>query len=103
MRSLSLIVVTPLYAFYRIKKFKRGILVIPAIIAIDMLILTGNGDINWEEFLTEETVVPIEPIQLTYGYANTLLVDILLPLYFARKWTIEYNERIETSKTQQGY
>ena len=60
----------------------------------------GFGDINWEELLAEET---LEPNQLTYGYASTLLVDTLLPLYFAGKWTVEYNEKIETSETQEGY
>ncbi len=128
------IIVTPLYAFYRVKKFRKGILVILAILAFNIVLLIP-GD-NWlypviqyslvvevlteykttQEFLREEEMlvqsflktdwfesaevftVYYNPIKITYVVV-TLLEYILIPLYFARKWTIEYNERIGTTVT----
>jgi hypothetical protein len=89
------IIVTPLYAFYRVKKFGKGILVILAIFAIDTLVLIGTGErTNWVNMLFVEEIFAAP--ELSYGYAVTLIIDILLPMYFARKWTIEYNESIGT-------
>ena len=86
------IIITPLYAFYRVKKFKRGVLVILANMTIDIVILTANGDINWN--LESEG---FGPIAFTSGYVSSFIVDILFPLYFARKWTIEYNQKMEAT------
>lgn len=88
------IVVTQLYAAYRVKRFKRGVLVILLVIAIDTTFIYFIYDVNWEEELTSEGM---RLLQLTYNFALTLMVNILLPLYFVRKWTIEYNEKIISS------
>ena len=62
---------------------------------IDLVILTANGDINWN--LESEG---FRPVAFTIGYASSFIVDILFPLYFVRKWTMEYNEKIGTSVGQ---
>jgi len=36
-------------------------------------------------------------VDLSYHYAVALIVVILLPMYFARKWTIEYNEKLDSN------
>ena len=84
------ILVTPLYAFYRIKKFKKGVLVMIVEIAIALSILTIMGDLKWD---SEET----GPFEITQGFVGSTIVDILFPLYFVRKWTLEYNEKIVTN------
>ena len=87
------IIVTPLYAFYRIKKFKKGVVVMIVEIAIGLSILTTEGDLTWDSY-TEET----GPLEITQGFVVATIVDILFPLYFVRKWTLEYNDHVETSK-----
>lgn len=92
------IIVTPLYAFYRIKKFKKGVLVIlltfTATIIDSMITSTLNeSDLfmleNWQK-----------PVDLSYQYAAALIIWILLPMYFTRKWTIEYNEKVVVDTKQ---
>ena len=89
------IIATPLYAFYRIKKFKKGVLVILANVAIDLVFLTITGDLNWN--LKSDIIY--SPT-FTVSKAYVLIVDILFPLYFARQWTIEYNEKNGTQVGQ---
>jgi hypothetical protein len=38
-----------------------------------------------------------QSVDLSYHYAVALIVVILLPMYFARKWTIEYNEKLDSN------
>ena len=88
------LIVTPLYAFYRIKKFKKGVLVmVLTFIAIGI-------DAGITEAINENEFFKLEnwqrPVDLSYQYIIGLIVSILLPMYFVRKWTIEYNEKIET-------
>ncbi len=89
-------VIPQLYAFYRIKKFKKGVLVLLATIslfALDFIIDLGViGVLNHGNLTTN-------------AQNNKLLEDVigimigsLLPMYFARKWTLEYNEQIDTSQ-----
>lgn len=84
------IIVTPLYAFYRIKKFKKGIIVMIvtlAIISIDFIIhrfVAENKFFNLESF--------DQQIVILAWYVTALIIAILFPMYFVRKWTIEYNE-----------
>ena len=40
------VIFTPLYGFYRIKKFKKGVLVILANVAIDFVFLMISGDVS---------------------------------------------------------
>jgi hypothetical protein len=93
------VIITPLYAFYRIKKFKKGFLIILLNVAIDTMILTYYGDINWADLESDNQSdnQPTMPITFTEGYAVSLIVDILLPMYFVRKWTITYNEQIDAT------
>lgn len=86
------IIVTPLYAFYRIKKFKKGVLVMIVEIAISLSISTVTGDLKWGSYLSLET----GPFEITQGFVVASIVDILFPLYFVRKWTLEYNEKIDS-------
>lgn len=89
------LIVTPLYAFYRIKKFKKGVLVILltlVAIVIDSMI---TATLNESEFFMLENWQ--RPVDLSYQYIISLIIEILLPMYFVRKWTIEYNEKIVTN------
>ena len=86
-------VITQLYAFYRIKKFKKGVLVMLLVIGIVMT------DFIIIESLNAISDIPLEDWEkttdLVFQYIFSLIVGILLPLYFARKWTLEYNEKFE--------
>lgn len=82
------IFIAPLYAFYRIKKLKKGILIMLAIVLIDIVVLTGTGDIDWTTKSNSASNTS------TTGFVTSFIIDILLQLYFARKWTLEYNEKI---------
>ena len=85
------IIVTPLYAYYRVKKFKKGVLVILLTFAISITSWTIFDAMNENDFFMLENWE--RPVDLSYQYATGLIVDILLPMYFARRWTIEYNEK----------
>ena len=87
--------IAPLYAFYKIKKLKKGILLALSIIGIETVIFFIYGDFTWNDFINGKEITG--PINISVGFILALLVEILLQVYFARKWTIEYNERIETS------
>lgn len=92
------IIVTPLYAFYRIKEFRRGVLVMLLDLTIGFAIFVLNGEIDLDLLFNEElSEEDLAPTQVTTGFVTALIVDILLPLYFVKKWTIEYNEKIESS------
>ncbi len=88
------LIVTPLYAFYKIKMFKKGVLVILLVFAI--VIIDGVFALIFieSEFLMLESWE--QSVDLSYHYAVALIVEILLPMYFARKWTIEYNEKLDS-------
>ena len=85
-------IITQLYAFYRIKKFKKGVLVMLLVIGIVMT------DFIIAEAFNEIGDMPLEvwekSTNLVFQYIFILIVSILLPLYFARKWTLEFNEKI---------
>jgi len=76
------IIATPLYASYRVKKLKKGILLLIAIIAIIMVFYIISYYLDKEDYLSN-WVIP-------------LLIEILMPVYFVRKWTIEYNEKLSS-------
>ncbi|MGB6462762.1 MAG: hypothetical protein WBF38_00865 [Nitrosotalea sp.] len=87
--------ITQLYAFYKIKKLKKGVLVELAVIglilseyAIDygvhLILNQGKLSSHDQDFRLVEDVMGI-------------LVASLLPMYFARKWTMEYNEKVISS------
>ena len=86
-------IITQLYAFYRIKKFKKGVLVMLLVIGIVMT------DFIIIESINAISDIPLEDWEkttdLVFQYIFSLIVGILLPLYFARKWTLEYNEKFE--------
>ncbi len=85
--------IAPLYAYYRIKKFKKGVLVSLVIIGIESLVFLLYGDWTWKEFLNGKEITG--PIQISVGFVIALLIEILLQVYFVRKWTLEYNEKID--------
>ena len=86
--------VGPLYASYRVKKLKKGILVVLALFVIEFGIFILYGDWKWNEFVDGGLK---QHTEITVGFVIALLVEILLQLYFVRKWTLEYNEKIGTS------
>ena len=84
---------TPLYAFYRIKKLKKGVLVILLTLAIVATDSTLHNEVSKSEFFEMESFER-EAIVI-FSYVSGFIITILLSMYFARKWTLEYNEKIE--------
>jgi hypothetical protein len=64
--------VTQLIAFYRIQKLINGIIIEVIIFFVDLVI---QRSISWP-----------------FGMIISLPVSILIPLYYARKWTLEFNK-----------
>ena len=65
--------VTQLIAFYRIKKFTKGLIVELILFLVDALI---------------QTIV-----QWPFGVIFALPLTVGVPVYFVRKWTLEYNRK----------
>jgi hypothetical protein len=63
--------VTQLIAFYRIKKLVYGIIIEVIIFFVDLVI---QMSISWP-----------------FGMMIALPISVLIPLYFVRKWTLEFN------------
>ena len=64
--------VTQLIAFYRIQKLINGIIIEVIIFFVDLVI---QMSISWP-----------------FGMIISLPISILVPLYYVRKWTLEFNE-----------
>ena len=64
--------VTQIFAFYRIRKLVYGIIIEVLIFFIDLVI---QMSISWP-----------------FGMIISLPISILIPLYFIRKWTLEFNK-----------
>ena len=84
--------VTPLYSFYRIKKFKKGVLVLFVVLGIVVTDFVIHDKVAYSEFFEIEQFE--KELILTFPYVIGLIITILLPMYFTRKWTLEYNENI---------
>jgi hypothetical protein len=63
--------VTQLIAFYRIKKLAYGIIIEIIIFFVDLVI---QMSISWP-----------------FGMIIALPISVLIPLYYVRKWTLEFN------------
>jgi len=63
-----------IYAFYRIEKLRLGI-----VIAIGTFALT----------IALGMLLPFP-----YGLAGNLIISIVVPIYFIRKWSREWNEKL---------
>ncbi|MDC8452961.1 MAG: hypothetical protein LV477_08645 [Candidatus Nitrosotalea sp.] len=64
--------VTQLIAFYRIQKLINGIIIEMIIFFVDLVI---QMSISWP-----------------FGMIISLPISILVPLYYIRKWTLEFNK-----------
>lgn len=64
--------VTQLIAFYRIKKLIYGIIIEVIIFFVDLVI---QMSISWP-----------------FGMMIALPISVLIPLYYVRKWTLEFNK-----------
>jgi len=64
--------VTQIFAFYRIRKLVYGIIIEVLIFFADLVIQTS---ISWP-----------------FGMIISLPISIIIPLYFIRKWTLEFNK-----------
>ena len=64
--------VTQLIAFYRIRKLIYGIIIEVALFFVDLII---QMSISWP-----------------FGMIIVLPISILIPLYYVRKWTLEFNK-----------
>jgi hypothetical protein len=65
-------IVTQLIAFYRIRKLIYGIIIEVIIFFVDLVI---QMSISWP-----------------FGMIIVLPISILIPLYYVRKWTLEFNK-----------
>jgi uncharacterized membrane protein YvlD (DUF360 family) len=63
--------VTQLIAFYRIRKFTKGLIVELIIFLVDAFV---------------QTIIP-----WPFGMIFALPLTVGVPVYFVRKWTLEYN------------
>jgi hypothetical protein len=63
-----------IWAFYRIEKLRMGVLI---------AIGAGLASAAWG------TLIPFP-----YGLLGNLVISIVLPIYFIRKWSREWNERV---------
>ena len=63
--------VTQLIAFYRIRKFTKGLVIELILFLVDVLI---------------QTIIP-----WPFGVVFALPFTVGVPVYFVRKWTLEYN------------
>ena len=63
--------ITQLIAFYRIRKFTKGIIIELVIFFVDLLV----------------QII----IQWPFGMIIALPFTVGIPVYFVRKWTMEYN------------
>lgn len=64
--------VTQLIAFYRVQKLINGIIIEVIIFFVDLVI---QMSISWP-----------------FGMIISLPISILVPLYYIRKWTLEFNK-----------
>jgi hypothetical protein len=64
--------VTQLLAFYRIRKLTYGIIIEVTIFFIDLII---QMSISWP-----------------FGMMIVLPISVLIPVYYVRKWTLEFNK-----------
>jgi hypothetical protein len=64
--------VTQIFAFYRIRKLVYGVIIELIIFFVDLVI---QMSISWP-----------------FGMIISLPISILIPLYFIRKWTLEFNK-----------
>lgn len=64
--------ITQLFAFYRIRKLTYGIIIEVIIFFVDLVI---QMSISWP-----------------FGMIISLPISILVPLYYIRKWTLEFNK-----------
>lgn len=64
--------VTQLIAFYRVQKLINGVIIEVIIFFVDLVI---QMSISWP-----------------FGMIISLPISILVPLYYVRKWTLEFNK-----------
>lgn len=64
--------ITQLIAFYRVHKLIYGIIIEILIFFCDVIILKS---VSWP-----------------YGLAVFLPISVIIPVYFVKKWTVEYNK-----------
>ena len=64
--------ITQLLAFYRIRKLVYGIIIEVIIFFVDLVI---QMSISWP-----------------FGMIIVLPISVLIPLYYVRKWTLEFNK-----------
>ena len=64
--------VTQLFAFYRIRKLTYGIIIELIIFFVDLVL---QMSISWP-----------------FGMMIVLPISVVIPVYFVRKWTLEFNK-----------
>jgi len=69
-----------IFAFYRIEKLRMGV-----------LLLLGAAGIS----LVPQIILPYP-----YGFGIALIATILLPIYFIRTWSREWNAKLKTTVSE---
>jgi uncharacterized membrane protein len=64
--------VTQLFAFYRIRKLTYGIIIEVIIFFVDLIM---QMSVSWP-----------------FGMIIVLPISVLIPVYYVRKWTLEFNK-----------
>lgn len=102
---LAAIPIAQIYAFYKIKKIKKGMVLLTILYSIFILPLPFYA----VEFLTDYVGLNNPLKEAYYGISMTrgaiagtsllfvyLLVDIIISIYFVRIWTRQYNSKLAT-------
>lgn len=85
-------VIPQLYAFYKIKKLRKGVLI--WLVTTGIIILENIMDMIAHWIIVRHMVPNTDPSSQMVEAMVGIIVASLLPMYFVRKWTIEYNEKI---------
>lgn len=102
-----------LYAFGKIKRGKKGAILLGLIYGVPPVISIIISVINWfnmnlvgahfsADFMGIFNSIMGFFITMTYPPLSfvALIFYVLIPVYFVRKWTIEYNSKISTTSAE---
>lgn len=89
-----------IWAFYRIKKFRKGTLYITIPVIAISILLTSISFSNYDDFknnvITDEEFASFQLV-LSIGIIAFIAAAMVIGNYFVRKWTKEWNEKFKES------
>ena len=94
-----------IWAFYRIKKFRKGTLYITIPVIAISILLTSISFSNYDDFknntITDEEFASFQ-LSLSIGIIVFIVSAMILGNYLVRKWTKEWNEKFRVTKKEQA-